>query len=154
MASFFDHVNTIRKKNTDPSSYWESLSEEEQESWNSYMIKRFLAMKPDTNQMIANVQHLATMLDDKHEFRLLYEYIPSHGYAQYIKSNRKTSTWPDFMIDILSSYYECSSQKAREYALVIESQSEDERKDCAHFFRDQGFNKKQMNEVKKTLNLS
>ena len=152
--SLFDHVSAIRKKNVDPKTYWENLDEESKKSFNTYMVHRFLSMHPDLNDLVASIEHLSTMIEDKHSFRLLYDIIPEHGYTEYIKSDEtyNASGWPDWMIEFLADYYECSTREAREYAVTI-MQTKENRKRGYKLFRGHGFSEKDMKEVKKNVTL-
>jgi hypothetical protein len=94
-------------------SPWNSFTEEDRESFNPYMVHRFLSMNPDYVDFVNTVQ--VVPYDSKEKIYNIYLYtIPKKDmFLKYIKST-KTKTKEE-LLNHLASYYECSLREADEY---------------------------------------
>jgi hypothetical protein len=107
--SIFDWLKEI----TYNKSPWNSFTEEDRESFNPYMVHRFLSMNPDYVDFVNTVQ--VVPYDSKERIYNIYLYtIPKKDmFLKYIKST-KTKTKEE-LLNHLASYYECSLREADEY---------------------------------------
>jgi len=107
--SIFDWLKEI----TYNKSPWNSFTEEDRESFNPYLIHRFLSMNPDYVDFVNTVQ--VVPYDSKERIYNIYLYtIPKKDmFLKYIKST-KTKTKEE-LLNHLASYYECSLREADEY---------------------------------------
>jgi hypothetical protein len=97
----------------------ESFSNEDWELFNSYMIHRFMSMNRDFIEVVNYVQELPPQ-----EKRMIYnvykEFIPKNNkWNKYIKSKNKQPNIE--LLKLLSEYWECSQQEAKQYKNLLEN---------------------------------
>lgn len=107
--SIFDWLKEI----TYNKSPWNSFTEEDQESFNPYMIHRFLSMNPDYVDFVNTVQTVPYTNKERVYNIYLYTIPKKDMFLKYIKST-KTKTKEE-LLNHLASYYECSLREADEY---------------------------------------
>jgi hypothetical protein len=137
--TIFDWIKEITIKKTP----WENFSEDQRESFNSYMINRYLSMNPDYIELVNYVQFIP--LTDKEKYYKIYvEMIPKKNvYLKYIKSSNKKR--PKEVAEYIAKYYECSLGEADYYIDIIKE----------HGVRDilwkMGIDQKEQDKLVKTL---
>jgi hypothetical protein len=97
----------------------ESFSDKDWELFNSYMIHRFMSMNRDFIEVVNYVQELPPQ-----EKRMIYnvykEFIPKNNkWNKYIKSKNKQPNIE--LLKLLSEYWECSQQEAKQYKDLLEN---------------------------------
>lgn len=113
----FDHLNAITSEQ-DP-NYFDKLSEEDMKTWSNFMINRFLSMKVEWVQMIADLLPLSQTLAPKEMYKMYIGIIPKgRHYTKYIKG-RGEEKYEAFLIDLIKRYYTCSEKEAMEYAEIL-----------------------------------
>lgn len=115
--TLFDHLNAICKKT--PSNYWETLSDSDKKSWNTFMILKYLSMNPMWVSYIDDIQRVAHTLTDEQCFKFLYNTIPqSKAFLKFVSSKNKTKV-DDWIVDYVSLYYNESKSTADEYVQIL-----------------------------------
>jgi hypothetical protein len=94
-------------------SPWNSFTEEDRESFNPYLIHRFLSMNPDYVDFVNTVQIIPYTNKERVYNIYLYTIPKKDMFLKYIKSTR-TKTKEE-LLNHLASYYECSLREADEY---------------------------------------
>jgi len=115
--TLFDHLNAICKK-PDP-NYWNTLTDSDKKSWDTFMILKFLSMNHIWTAFIDDLQHTAHSLTNEQCFLLLYDLIPkSNVFLKFIsaKSDKKIETTT---IDYVSVYYNESRSTAESYVNIL-----------------------------------
>jgi hypothetical protein len=113
----FDHLHAVTAEQ-DP-NYFDKLTEEDVRGWSNFMINRFLSMKVEWVQMIADLLPLSQNLAPKEMYKMYIGIIPKgRHYTKYIKG-RGEEKYEEFLIDLLKTYYSCSKKEAIEYAEIL-----------------------------------
>ena len=115
MKNIFDWLKQINYQKATV----ESFSNEDWELFNSYMIHRFMSMNRDFIEVVNYVQELPPQ-----EKRMIYnvykEFIPKNNkWNKYIKSKNKQPNIE--LLKLLSEYWECSQQEAKQYKNLLEN---------------------------------
>ena len=111
--TLFDWLKEITTNKTS----WENFSEKDRESFNTFMINRYLSMNIDYIEIVNFVQKIP--LTEKEKYYTLYcQMIPKKNvFLKYIKSNKKTK--PQEVVEYVAKYYECSLGEADHYIDII-----------------------------------
>lgn len=118
----FDHLNAITSEQ-DP-NYFDKLSDEDIKGWSNFMINRFLSMKVEWIQLIAEFLPLSQTLAPKELYKLYIGIIPKgRHYTKYIKG-RGEEKYEQFLLDLLKKDYLCSERESIEYAEILYSTKE------------------------------
>jgi hypothetical protein len=115
--SLFDHLNAITDKK-DP-KYWDKLEDADKKTWSNYMILRFLSMKPEWIETIADIQPYIQNAPPKAMYLALIELIPkTRAFLKYMKpaSAEKYEKW---VVELVSQYYEVSQLEAEGYLEIL-----------------------------------
>lgn len=105
--TIFDHLKNITENKIE----WDSLSEEDKKSWNTYMIHKFLSMDRNYIEFVNKFQKYQQL---KPEFVYIFykNVIPKKKvWLKFIKSNNKEINKE--LIQLISNYFECSSEEAK-----------------------------------------
>ena len=92
---------------------WDSFTEEDEASFNPYLIHRFLSMNPEYIEFVNLIQSIPYTEKEKIYKLYLYMIPKKNMFLKYIKSNRVKIK--DELLNHLASYYECSLREADEY---------------------------------------
>jgi hypothetical protein len=94
-----------------------SFSEKDWESFNSYMIHRFISMNPYYIEITNKVQTI--LPTEKIRIYTVYkELIPKRKvFLKYIKGN--SSKYNTELMELLSNHFECSKKEAKEYFDIL-----------------------------------
>ena len=115
--TLFDHLNAITDKK-DP-KYWDTLDESERKTWSNYMILRFLSMKPEWIELIADVQPYLQEVPPKAMYLCLIGLIPkTRAFLKYMKP-ASSEKYEDWIIELICKYYNVSKLQAEEYYLIL-----------------------------------
>ena len=111
--TIFDWLKEI----TSNKSKWESFTEEEQSSFNPYMMHRLLSMNPEYIEFVNLVQTFP--YSDKEKIYNIYLYmIPKKNmFHKYIKSSKKKKQ--ESLLKHIANYFECSLGEAEEYIDIL-----------------------------------
>jgi len=111
--TLFDWLNEITITKTLP----ENLSEESWDSFNSYMVHRYLSMNIDYIDIVNYVQKINPQ--NKQQIYTIYrEMIPKQKvWLKYVKPSKKQR--PQSVAEYVAKYYECSLGEADHYIDII-----------------------------------
>jgi hypothetical protein len=98
-------------------SPWNSFTEEDKESFNPYMIHRFLSMNPDYIDFVNIVQTVPYTSKERIYNIYLYTIPKKDMWLKYIKSTKTKKQ--EAMLKYIAAYYECSLNEAEEYADIL-----------------------------------
>jgi len=97
----------------------ESFSDKDWELFNSYMIHRFMSMNRDFIEVVNYVQELPPQ-EKVMIYNVYKEFIPKNNkWNKYIKSKNKQPNVE--LVKLLSEYWECSQQEAKQYKDLLEN---------------------------------
>ncbi len=111
--SIFDWLKEI----TYNKSPWNSFTEEDRESFNPYMVHRFLSMNPDYVDFVNTVQIVPYTSKERIYNIYLYTIPKKDMWLKYIKSTKTKRQ--ETMLKYIAAYYECSLGEAEEYADIL-----------------------------------
>lgn len=112
MKSIFDHAKHV--STTKP--LWESLSEEDQKSWNTYMVNRILSMNRDLIELVDFIQ-LNSNLPPEIVYKTYCALLPKgYSYKPFVKAQIKSLN-----IKAVADYFQVSKREAREYAKLLDA---------------------------------
>ena len=107
----FDWLNQITLYKKD----WNSFTEEEQKTFNNYMITRFLSMNKDWIEIINMLQQYTIGMESKDVYNLYVNMIPKgKKFLRYIKG-KKDKKYNKELTNILCDYFECSKLEIMQY---------------------------------------
>jgi hypothetical protein len=98
-------------------SPWNSFTEEDRESFNPYMIHRFLSMNPDYVDFVNTVQTVPYTSKERIYHIYLYTIPKRDMWLKYIKSTKTKRQ--EAMLKYIATYYECSLGEAEEYVDIL-----------------------------------
>ena len=109
----WDWLDEITVKKTPASQF----SSEDWDSWNSYMVHRFMSMG-QSNIEISNIAQKMHPTDKIGIYNFYCNMIPKKKvWNKYIKS--KTKPKNKELVEIIASYFECGSHEAGHYIDII-----------------------------------
>jgi hypothetical protein len=108
------------KKLTGKKRDWDSFSDKEKESFNPYMINRFLSMHQPFIELVNYVQTIP--YTEKKKYYTVYKsLLPKQNvWLKYIKSKMKQPTTE--LVDALSKIYECSTREAANAVITLDNE--------------------------------
>ena len=111
--TLFDWLNEITFNKRD----WSSFSEDQRESFNSYMIHRYVSMYIGYVELANIAQRLP--LNEKEKIYNIYKtMLPKKKmFLKYVKKQNK-NTYED-LLQYVADYYQCSLGEAEEYIDII-----------------------------------
>jgi hypothetical protein len=87
-----------------PKPAWESLSEQQQDGFNVFIINRILSMNPENVELINYFQRF-TLIPKAQLWGIYCKYLPSrYIFHKYISSKNKESINPDYILNKLSNH--------------------------------------------------
>jgi hypothetical protein len=137
--TIFDWLNQI----TYDKKSWEDFTEDQQESFNSYMVHRFLSMYEGYID-ITNVVQKFPLTEKKLIYNTYRSMIPKKKmFLKYIKSSKKKT--PQTVLEHVANYFTISLGEAEEYTYIL-------RKEGVHaILFEQGVQEKEINKLLKEL---
>jgi hypothetical protein len=116
-ATLFDHIKQVTDIQ-DP-KYWDKLEEGDKKTWSNYMVFRFLSMKYEWVELIADLQPYLQEIPPKTLYLTLIDLIPkSRTFLKYIKPT-KSEDYEGWIIDLVAMKYEVSKLEAEEYVKIL-----------------------------------
>ena len=116
-ATLFDHIKAITQ--TQDPKYWDNISEEDKKTWSNYMILRFLSMKPEWIELIADIQPYLQEISPKVMYLCLIDLIPkTRAFLKYMKPT-SSEKYEDWIIELIAKYYSVSTSQAEDYYLIL-----------------------------------
>lgn len=146
--TLFDHIKQVT--DVQNPKYWDTLSEGDKKTWSNYMVIRFLSMKYEWVDLIADLQPLVQELPPRVFYRALIDIIPkSRTFLKYIKpaSADKYESW---IIELVGKKYEVSLTEAEEYVHIL-YQTNDGKLHIKQIAEDFGTDPKQITKLKLKL---
>ena len=114
--TLFDHLKNLTGEKRD----WDSFSDKEKESFNPYMINRFLSMHQPFIELVNYVQTIP-YTEKKKYYTVYKELLPKQNvWLKYIKSKMKQPTTE--LVDALSKIYECSTREAANAVISLDNE--------------------------------
>src|SRR5690606_27071652 len=105
----FDHDNAIytdQRRN-----YFDDLDEEDQKTFNNYMVNRIISMNPDYIPIVNEFQRFYGELRPREVYLFYSQLLPKKKqFNKYIKG-KKEIRYEDWLIDILVTYYNISKSE-------------------------------------------
>ena len=115
--NIFDFLEEITNKKSPVESFTE---EDWDKNFNSYMIHRFISFNPYYIE-IANAAQILPPQNKKQIYSFYKEFIPKRKtWFKYIKPLK--SDISEDLVSLISTYFECSKQEAREYIPILGSE--------------------------------
>ena len=110
--TLFDWLKELTGKKRD----WDSFSDKERESFNPYMVNRFLSMHEPFIELVNYVQTIP--YTEKQKYYTVYcQLLPKKNvWLKYIKSKMKQPTKE--LVEAISQIKECSQREAKEEVIV------------------------------------
>jgi hypothetical protein len=120
--SLFDHVKMVT--DGQQPNYWDTLDEAERKQWSTFMILRFLSMKPEWVELIADVYPYLQEAPPKAQYQCLIGLIPkSKTFLKYMKA-KKEGTYEHWLKSLVAKNYEVSTSEAEDYLDILYSTKE------------------------------
>ncbi len=112
----FDYLKLVHNKKV----RWEDLNEEEQKSWNTFIINRALSFNSNYIDIVNNIQpYTGGQLTPAEIFKYYQNILPNNfRFNKWIKGNKEKSYNPQLLVTV-STYFECSAKKASEYLNIL-----------------------------------
>jgi hypothetical protein len=115
--TLFDHINAITQ-DKDP-KYWDKLDESDKKTWSNYMILRFLSMKPEWIELIADISPYIQEAPPKAMYLALIGLIPkTRAFLKYMKP-ASADKYEGWVIELVAKYYEVSKLEAEDYVHIL-----------------------------------
>jgi hypothetical protein len=113
----FDFLKLVHNKKTN----WSELTEDEQKAWNTFIINKALSFNSNYLDIINKIQpYTGGQLTPSEIFKYYQSMLPSNfRFQKWIKGNKTKSYNPD-MIELISSYLECSRKQAEDYLKILD----------------------------------
>ena len=98
---------------------WDSFSDKERESFNPYMVNRFLSMHQPFIELVNYVQTIP--YTDKEKYYKVYcGLLPKQNvWLKYVKSSMKQPTFD--LVEAIAKIYECSTREAANTVIVLDN---------------------------------
>ena len=98
---------------------WDSFSDKERESFNPYMVNRFLSMHQPFIELVNYVQTIP--YTDKEKYYKVYcGLLPKQNVLlKYVKSSMKQPT--SDLVEAIAKIYECSTREAANTVIVLDN---------------------------------
>ena len=109
----WDWLDEITVKKSPPSQF----SDEDWESWNSYMVHRFMSMGQN-NIEVANIAQRMHPTDKIGIYNFYCNIIPKKKvWNKYIKSSKKVKNKE--LVEIIANYFECGLSESDHYIDIM-----------------------------------
>ena len=112
--TLFDWLKELTGKKRD----WDSFSDKERESFNPYMVNRFLSMHHPFVELVNYVQPIP-YTDKKKYYTVYCGLLPKQNvWLKYIKSSMKQPSKK--LLDTIASLYEVSTKQAADWVDILD----------------------------------
>lgn len=114
--NLFDHIKGVSKDKVK----WESLSAEDQKTWNNFIITRWFSMEMELVDVINEFQKYSNgILTPKDYYKLLFDFLPkSSFFLKYTKKKTKIDIDQEF-VDILRQHFQVGKKLIYEYIIDL-----------------------------------
>jgi hypothetical protein len=113
--TLFDWLKELTGKKRD----WDSFSDKERESFNPYMINRFLSMHQPFIELVNYVQTIP-YTDKKKYYTVYCQLLPKQNvWLKYIKSKMKQPTTE--LVDAIAQIMQCSRREAVNAVVTLDN---------------------------------
>jgi hypothetical protein len=113
--TLFDWLKELTGKKRD----WDSFSDKERESFNPYMVNRFLSMNEPFIELVNYVQTIP-YTDKKKYYTVYCQLLPKQNvWLKYIKSKMKQPTIE--LVSAIAEIMECSRREAANAVMVLDN---------------------------------
>jgi hypothetical protein len=114
--TLFDWLKELTGKKRD----WDSFSDKERESFNPYMVNRFLSMHQPFIELVNYVQTVS-YTDKKKYYTVYCNLLPKQNvWLKYIKSKMKQPTIE--LVSAIADIMECSRREAANAVMVLDNE--------------------------------
>ena len=115
--TLFDHINAITQDKNP--KYWDTLDESDKKTWSNYMILRFLSMKYEWVDTIANIAPYIQEAPPKAAYLALMGLLPkTRAFLKYMKP-ATADKYESWLIELVGKKYEVSLAEAEEYVHIL-----------------------------------
>jgi hypothetical protein len=143
--TLFDHIKQIT--DVQNPKYWDKLEEGDKKTWSNYMVFRFLSMKYEWVELIAELQPYLHEIPPKTLYLTLIDLIPkSRTFLKYMSAN-KSENYEDWIVDLVAMKYEVSKLEAEEYVKILYAIKEGHQK-LKEIAQDYGTDEKMIKKLK------
>jgi len=113
--TLFDWLKELTNKKRD----WDSFSDKERESFNPYMVNRFLSMHEPFIELVNYIQTIP--YTEKRKYYTVYcQLLPKKNiWLKYIKSTMKQPTTE--LVSAIASIMECSQREAINAVMILDN---------------------------------
>jgi len=119
----FDHLKAIYQEPYDP-KYFDKLSETDKKTFSPYMINRYLSMNPEWLWLTNLVQQYSYDMTPEALYKVYADLIPKGNiFLKWVKG-KKDKQYNKELIELISLYYEVSTQDAATYIMILLSKDE------------------------------
>jgi hypothetical protein len=133
--TLFDWLKELTGKKRD----WDSFSDKERESFNPYMINRFLSMHQPFVELINYVQTIPYTSKEKY-YKVYCNLLPKQNvWLKYIKPKMKQPNKK--LLDTIASLYEVSTKQASDWITILD------KKYIKEILQQQGLQKDEIKEL-------
>jgi hypothetical protein len=113
--TLFDWLKELTGKKRD----WDSFTDKEKESFNPYMVNRFLSMNEPFIELVNYVQTIP-YTDKKKYYTVYCQLLPKQNvWLKYIKSKMKQPTIE--LVSAIAEIMECSRREAANAVMVLDN---------------------------------
>jgi len=113
----FDYLKLVHNKKVN----WEDLTEDEQKAWNTFIINRALSFTSDYLDIVNKIQpYTGGQLTPAEIFKYYQSMLPSNFRFQKWIKGTKTHSYNPNMVEVISSYIECSKKQAEDYLKILD----------------------------------
>jgi hypothetical protein len=146
--TLFDHINAITQDKNP--KYWDMLEESDKKTWSNYMILRFLSMKPEWIELIADIQPYIQEAPPKAMYLALIGLIPkTRAFLKYMKP-ASADKYENWVIELVAKKYEVSLGEAEDYTHIL-YQTNSGKSHIKQIAEDYGTDTKQITKLKLKL---
>ena len=102
---------------------WDSFSEADQKTFNTFIINRFLSMRSSWTDMVNELQRytMGIPLKNGDVYKLYCDVFPKESrpaFMRYIKG-KKEKKYDEFLLNIITEYYHISKLEATDYLDIL-----------------------------------
>ena len=114
--SLFDWLKEITYKKSD----WDSFEDKDKDTFNPYMIHRFLSMNEDYVELVNYIQTIPYTEKGK-IYKIYKNLLPKDNrFLKYTKTTNKKK--PQVLIEHITKYFECSTKEADNYITLLKKE--------------------------------
>jgi hypothetical protein len=114
--NLFDHIKGVTKEK----KKWETLSAEDQKTWNNFIVSRWFSMEIDLVEAVNDFQKYSNgILTSKDYYNLLFDALPKTSFfLKYTKKKGKIEIDQEF-VDIFCKHFQLGKKIIYEYIVDL-----------------------------------